>query len=123
MMRCMGNRDVRFILLGMLGGVLLMTLWIGGDAMYHHYDLKNRINVYMSRARFKSDLEVRRDLFGMLRAQGVECPEDKIIVRRRGGEIHVGLEYKYPLGIETATARFIVYSMTATVTVDRVLSG
>ena len=123
MIRLVGNRNIRRALAGVLGGVVALGFWVGGDAVYHHYDLKNRINVYMRDAQLKSELEVRRELFNMLRVRGVECPEDKISVHRGEGEIQVALEYRYPLGIDTAKGRFIVYSMTATVAVERAFSG
>lgn len=123
MMRLVGNRNIRWALAGVLGCAFIFGFWIGGDAVYHHYDLKNRINVYIRDAQYKSELQVRRGLFGMLRARGIECPEDKIYVHRGDGEIHVDLQYRYPLGIDTAAGRFIVYSMTATVEVERVFPG
>ncbi len=116
---CPQNRAVRYGLSGALVLFLLVFLIALSDVVYHHYDLKSGVDVYLRRARLKSDLEVRRDIFNLVQSKGIECSEDHIEVSRSHTRVKVNLTYRYPLGLPHPKGRFIMHSMAVSATVER----
>lgn len=83
--------------------VVIPLLIFGGlkglEVLYYTYDLKNQIRYELKSAAVESDSEIRKRVLARLKRAGVECFEQDIVVRRKGGTITLAVPYRHDVGL------------------------